>query len=358
MSGWRDVRNVLVVRLDNAGDVVMLGPALRAIKQAVPMCRLTLLATPAGGAVVPHLPEIDDLIVWRPIWQDISRTTWNPEQDRELIARLAERGFDGAIIFTSFKQDPHVPGYVAYLAGIPLRAGQSKEFAGATLTHEFPSLPDHVHQVERNLSLVERLGFDAQDRSLNFLLTPDNRSAAVAALALAGIDPTDSFVVIHPGASAPARRYPEERFAEVATLLSERGIKAVMTGTEKEGDLLTRMSRRSEVRVLDTSSSLGSYAGVIELASAVVCGNTLPLHLADALGTPVVALYSGTDLESQWMPRAVPHRLLRRETDCYPCYLIDCPIGKPCLDIEPAVVVSALEDLIPIDRPLVAEVRG
>jgi ADP-heptose:LPS heptosyltransferase len=85
----------------------------------------------------------------------------------------------------------------------------------------------------------------------------------------------------------------------------------------------------------------------------VICGNTLPLHLADALATPVLSLYSGTDYEEQWRPRFTSARLLRQPTPCHPCYLFQCPIGQPCLDIAPQEVVEMAENLV--DRVLSAE---
>jgi ADP-heptose:LPS heptosyltransferase len=87
------------------------------------------------------------------------------------------------------------------------------------------------------------------------------------------------------------------------------------------------------------------FAALVAHASVVVCGNTLPMHLADAVGTPVVALYSGTDERSQWQPRRVPARLLQRPVPCAPCYRFDCPIGLPCLDIAPEEVLASIEVL-------------
>jgi ADP-heptose:LPS heptosyltransferase len=346
MSAWLGCRNLLAVRLDNSGDLVMLGPALRAIKETLPHARLTLLATPAGAAVAPLLPWVDETIVFSPMWQSLGGKGFDPADDRALIDRLAGHKFDGAIIFTSFKQDPHVPGYACYLAGIPLRAGESKEFGGATLTHELGSGPDELHQVERNLRLVESLGFAVRDRRLCLCIPDVNRAEAVSTLAGIGIDPERPFVVIHPGCSAPARRYPADRFAAIAAGLRSRGLPAVVTGTQREQALIDAVVAGSGAVACLAGMSLATYAAVIEAASAVVCGNTLPLHLADAFGTPVVALYSGTDLESQWRPRTVPHRLLRVETPCHPCYLIECPIGQPCLDIAPETAVGAVLELV------------
>src|SRR5690606_20181131 len=105
-------RNILVVRLDNIGDVVMLGPALRAVKEALPESSLTLLASPAGAQAAPLMPWIDAVIEWRPVWQDVGgHMPHDPGRERELVELLAERRFDAALIFTSFSQTPQVPGY-------------------------------------------------------------------------------------------------------------------------------------------------------------------------------------------------------------------------------------------------------
>jgi ADP-heptose:LPS heptosyltransferase len=71
MNEWLEARNIVAVRLDNIGDVLMLGPALRAVKESSPRARLTLLGTPGGTTAAPLLPWIDDVMVWRPVWQDV-----------------------------------------------------------------------------------------------------------------------------------------------------------------------------------------------------------------------------------------------------------------------------------------------
>ncbi|MGI8477467.1 MAG: glycosyltransferase family 9 protein [Thermomicrobiales bacterium] len=350
MSGWLAAKRLLAIRLDNAGDLVMLGPALRAIKETSPGVHLTLLATSAGAAVAPLLPAVDDVMVWRPVWQDLGRSSADPARDRELIDSIAERGFDGAIVFTSFRQNPHVPGYVCYLAGVPLRAGESKEFGGATLTDEFASGGDDLHQAERNLRLVERLGFATADRALRLSVPDDARDAAAWHLRRVGIARDAPFALLHPGASASARRYPADRFARVAALLTAQGLPVLATGSAREAADLATVSGGGSVPALAGETTLPELAALVEMAAVVVCGNTLPLHLADAAGTPVACLFSGTDLESQWRPRHAPHRLLRVETPCHPCYLIDCPIGKPCLDVEPETVAGEVFDLLGAER--------
>jgi ADP-heptose:LPS heptosyltransferase len=341
MTAWLDTRNLLAVRLDNIGDVVMLGPALRAIKATSPHARITLLATPGGATAAPLLPWVDDVLVWRPVWQDLGNLAFDPSRERQLIDVLAARAFDGALIFTSFSQTPHVAGYVCYLAGIPLRAGESKEFGGATLSTELRGAPDDMHQVERNLRLVEHLGFVPRQPRLSISIPTAARASAGELLRGIGISPEHPFVLLHPGASARARRYPVDRVGRVARSLHERGWPVLVTGTNREAEMVDAVVQAAPgATSLVGGTTLPEYAALIEAAALVICGNTLPMHLADALDTPVLILFSGTDLETQWSPRTAPSRLLRRPTPCHPCYRFDCPIGLPCLDIPPEEVVD------------------
>jgi ADP-heptose:LPS heptosyltransferase len=344
MSGWLEARNILAVRLDNLGDVIMLGPALRAIKTTSPATRLTLLASLGGAAAAALLPWVDDVIGWPALWQDLGRLPFDPTREQALIARLADLRFDAALIFTSFGQTPHVAGYVCYLAGIPLRAGESKEFGGSCLTTALASAPDEIHQVDRNLALVEQLGFAAHDRRLAVAIPGPARTAAAKLLRGAGVDPEQPFILLHPGASAQARRYPPERFGAVARLLAESGRQVLITGVEREAALLERIRAEApQASYLTGQTALTEYAALIERAGLVICNNTLPMHLADALERPLVCLFAGTELESQWQPRFTLSRLLRQPTTCQPCYLFECPIGQPCLDISPEEVTQAAE---------------
>jgi ADP-heptose:LPS heptosyltransferase len=358
MTNWLSARHLLAVRLDNSGDVIMLGPALRAVKESLPRVRLTLLASPAGTMAARLLPWIDEVITWRSIWQDVGQhMPFDPAYEMKLINLLASQGIEGALIFTSFKQTPHVPGYVCYLAGIPLRAGESKEFAGSTLTTELSGAPDELHQVERNLRLVEHLGYTVRERRLAVVIPDSARLEAAALLAGAGIDLCTPFILLHPGASAKARRYPAAQYGTLARLLTRRGWEVVVTGVDREAALIEEVYERApKVHRLVGSASLPAYAALVERARLVICNDTLPMHLADAVRTPVVVLFSGTDLEEQWRPRTTRARLLRRPTSCHPCYLFECPIGLPCLDIPAEEVVETVEELLDAGEP--ARVQG
>ena len=351
---WVEVRRLLVMRLDNIGDVVMTGPVLRALKENLPRASITLMASPGGKEAAPLLPWVDEVFAWRVLWQDLGRLSFDPAREWELIGALRRGSYDAAIILTSFKQTPHPAGYACYLAGIPLRIGESKEWGGGVLTDEAPSAPDEVHQVERNLHLIEHAGFGVEDRSLSLHVPEEARGTVAQLLQARGVAPDAPYVLLNPWASAQARTYPTHRFAFAARLLSEEtGWPVVVSGTEadrsRSGELLDALGDRGVDLV--GATVLSELAALVEGARLVLTNNTSTMHLLDALRTPGVVLFSGTELEEQWRPRDAPHRLLRRETWCSPCYAFACPYNLECLDIQP-------EDVAEASLSLLAEVGG
>lgn len=335
----------------------MLGPALRTIKTNLPDASITLLATPGGSQAAPLLPWVDDVMVHRVLWQDISGT-WplDPARELALVEEIAARSFDAAVIFTSFTQSPYPPAYVCYLAGVPLRIAQSKEFAGGVVTEWVRPLPDDTHQVDRNLHLVESAGFEAAGAHLELRVAPDVQVRADALLLAAGVVPGAPFVALAPGASAAARCYDPDRFARVATELAGcahpatgEPLTVVLLGSEREVELVEPMlngglTAGGRLVSLAGKTSVPELAAVIGRAALVLANNSGPLHMADALGRPMVIMYSGTEWESQWRPRtalaAGRAKLMRRDTACSPCFAFRCPYNMECLDFEPAAVVA------------------
>jgi lipopolysaccharide heptosyltransferase II len=348
---WHDVRRLLVIRLDNIGDIVMIGPALRALRQALPAAHIKLMASPAGSQVAPLLPWIDDVLVHRALWQDASGSmALDPAAEQDLIAGLRARAFDAAVIFTSFSQSPYPPAYACYLAGIPIRIGQSKEFGGSVLSQWVKPLPDGVHQVDRNLFLLEQAGFALAGRHLELRIPGGVQDAAARKLQSLGLGPQAPFIVLAPGASCPARRYDIGRFATVARLLAEEtALPIVVVGSARETEFVAPiLATGPPGRILSLAgqTSVPELAAVIARAGLLLANDSGPMHLADATGRPMVILYSGTELEEQWRPRSAPARLLRRPTGCSPCYRFECPYHMECLDIAPSEVVAAALDLL------------
>ncbi|HEX2912066.1 MAG TPA: glycosyltransferase family 9 protein [Chloroflexia bacterium] len=342
---WKEVRRILVMRLDNIGDVVMIGPALRALKEALPQAHLTLMVSPAGSQIAPLLPWVDEIQVHRATWQDASgNLALDPARELALVEKLREGRYDAAIIFTSFSQSPYPPAYACYLAGIPVRLGQSKEFGGSILSQWVKPLPDGRHQVDRNLHLLEMAGFEEAGRHLELRIPEEVQAQADHILIENGLDPLSPFVVVAPGASCAARRYEPQRYAEVVRLLAERyGLAQVILGSERERELcepILAAAPADKVLSLVGQTSVVEMTAINRRSALVIANDSGPMHLADAFLRPMVILFSGTEIEEQWRPRFAPARLLRRPTACSPCYGFRCPYNMECLDIEPEEVVD------------------
>ena len=347
-------RRILAVRLDNIGDVVMLGPSLRALKTAYPDSRLTLMCSPAGSQVAPMLPWVDDVMVLRAVWQDASGAMpLDPERELELVATLREREFDAAFIFTSFSQSPYPPAYICYLAGIPIRVGQSKEFGGSVLSTWVRSMPDDAHQVDRGLHLLDEAGIRPAGTHLELHVPESARNAADRILAEGGIKQGNPFIVMAPGASCQARRYDPLRYAEVARLLvRQTDLPLVVVGSERETELVKPILHAAGERAVPLvgRTAISELAAIISGAALLIANDLGPMHIADAFLTPMVIMYSGTEYESQWRPRNAPTTLLRKPTFCSPCYNFQCPYNMECLDFTPQQVVAEAIKMLETDN--------
>jgi ADP-heptose:LPS heptosyltransferase len=337
---WSRIERLLVVRPDNLGDVLMAGPALAALRATAPQARIDLLASPGGAAAAALLPEIDDVLVARVSWQRIAQEPGLP--DAGLVAELGGRGYDAAVVLTSFSQSPWPAGYACQLAGIPVRAGMSKEFGGAALTHWVPAPDDGLHQVDRALHLLGRLGVSAGARTLHADVPDAAHTAARTALLGHGLDPAAPYAALLPGASCPSRRYSAERFRTAAGLLARSGLPVVVCGSDSERDLVREVAGGGpDVVAVPGELAVPELAGLLAGAAVVVANNSGGAHLADAVGTPVVVLFAGTELVQQYRPRSVPAEILGVPTVCAPCRQFHCPYGLPCLDVGPEAVADA-----------------
>lgn len=348
---WNQVRKLLAIRLDNLGDVLMTTPALRAMRESMPACRLILLASPAGARLCAFLPEVDQIIAYDPSWMKASAPE-GAARDRAMLEQLRAEAFDGAVIFTSYSQSPLPAALLCSLAGIRLRLAHCHENPYQLLSDWIADPEPHRtirHEVQRQLDLVATLGWHTANRRLAFTHAPGVMAALQDRLAKFGIDPARGFVVLHPGATASSRRYPAASWSAVAEQLAGRsGRTIVWSGDGSETDLVEtiRAGMKSRSHSLAGALALEEFAALLAGASVLVCNNSGPVHLAAAVGTPVVDLYALTN--PQHTPWGVPNRVLFDPVDCSFCYRSVCSESHHgCLrNVTPQRVVDAALELL------------
>ena len=268
------------------------------------------------------------------------------------IEWLRSRGFDAAVIFTVFSQNPLAAAFVCYLADIPLRLAHCRENPYQLLTDWVPELEPHQllrHEVRRQLDLVETVGCRTDDTRLSIGIPAEIRRRAARRLLRAGIRPETPLVVVHPGASAASRRYPATGFGiAVRELVERHNLQIVLTGGSHEAELIDEVRRHAGLACCSLAGklNLAELAAVLERADVLLSNNTGPVHVAAAVGTPVVDLYALTN--PQHTPWQVPHRVLSHDVPCKYCYKSVCPQEHGhCLSlIPPTAVVDALIELL------------
>ncbi len=332
MTGQRP--HVLVARLDNAGDVLLSGPAVRAV--AAGAGRVTLLAGPAGRAAAELLPGVDAVVVFDAPWSGFAPPPVDPAAVRELVDHLAALHVDEAVVLTSFHQSPLPLALLLRMAGLARIAAVSVDYPGSLLDVRHAVADDH-HEVERALSLAAAVGYP--------LPSGDDGRLAVRRPLPTWRPFDEPYVVVHPGVSVPARAWHPGRFAALVDALADGGWRVAVTGSPAEARLTARVAGppREGVADLGGRTDLAGLAGVLEGASVVVCGNTGPAHLAAAVGTPVVSLFAPVVPASKWAPWGVPVALLGDQSiACAGCRARTCPVpGHPCLSVVTVDAVIA-----------------
>lgn len=309
---WQKAKKILCVRLDNMGDVIMTSPALRAVKESAGNPEITLLTSTAGALIVPSIPAISDCLLFDPPWMKNDST----DPDRELSAlteKIRERNFDAAILFTVYSQSPFPAAMICYQAGIPLIAGYSRENPYALMSDWIPDqepLLEIKHEVVRQLELVNAMGFDTSDTAL-FLAEDKASEDSVNQLLLRhGIPQDRRFILVNPGVSEERRRFSTEIIAEAVAQCRSLYMPVLITGSYRETPLAQTIVDRTDGYATDLSGSLqiSELVSLIKKASVLISNNTGPVHIAAAVGTPVVALYALTN--PQHTPWRVPHIIL------------------------------------------------
>jgi lipopolysaccharide heptosyltransferase II len=349
-STWERAERLLCIRLDSLGDVLMMTPAIRALRSGAPGRQIALLTSPSGAAVARLIPEIDDVLVYEAPWVKSTPHRADSALDQGLIRRLQARRFDAAVIFTTFSQSPLPAALLCYLAEIPLRLAHCREQVYGLLTDRVPDPEPEGgirHEVRRQLDLVAEVGARTDDERLSLSTSGRAGDAVRLALRERGLEADRPWAVLHPGSTAASRRYPPELFAEaVRRLIVEHRWQIVTTGSEDERDLVREIGRRAGVPILDLTGMLHlpELVALIGDAPVLITNNTGPSHIAAAVGTPVVCLYALTN--PQHTPWMVPSRVLSQDVPCRWCYRSVCPEGHhACLRGVPpdAVVTAALE---------------
>lgn len=373
---------ILLIRPDHLGDVLLITPALHALRAHVPNAHITLIVGPWSSAVgarfiAPAHPTIDQLLTCPfPAFQRAPQKPWDPYI---LLLNTAQQlHHEHYDLVINLRLDFWWGAALAYLARIPHRIGYAIEPATPFLTHALP-YPSPEHWTASNLRLIsaalETLGYPPLEEPytperypLQFTPTAEEHTWVAERLSKAGIDAETPIIVIHPGTGAAIKLWRPDAWSYCAntltTLLTHpTPARIILTGSKSERPLVEEIARNITAPVLlITDATLGQLAALLARAQLVLGVDSGPLHLAVAQSTPSVRIYGPTDprLAGPW-GTAQRHLVVTATQRCPTCPAIPCErldfhpaelSAHPCVRLVPEQqVIAAIDKLLGVTDP-------
>lgn len=320
----RDISRILITRLRFLGDVVLTTPLIREVHRAFPEAYVAYLAEKPFGEILqnnPHLKEIISLERKEIASLPLPRRAF---AHAGFIKDLREKDWDLVIDLLGNPRS----GLLAFLSGAKYRFGPARRGRAAYYTH-LVAEPDRSHtQIETHLEFLNYLGMDPHkaDQKTEIFVSNQEKTWAFSYLAENRLV-SHPLILLHPGASWPAKRWLPERFAQVATRL-QRDLKAsivLLCGPNEQGrtsEVLQAMSGKSHVA---EGLTIRQMTALLSECDLFITNDAGPMHIACALGRPTLALFGPGDPQA-WFPYLLNDKqvAIHRPPSCWPCHLDVC----------------------------------
>ena len=353
----REPRRILLIQLSAIGDTILTVPTIRAIRDHFPNAHLAMIASSINLQYLEGCSYIDQYIPCR-----LEEVMKSPRKLVAFIMTLRRQKFDWAI---DFEHWPRFSALLAYGCGAPRRIGFRSE--GQHRHYLFTDVVAHVprqHEVINFLRIAKLLGCSTRETTLEVWLKKEDRDWVQGFFEEVGINPNRPIIAIQPEAGRrgePRRRWPHERFVALAdTLVQRYQAQIILTGAPTEVELSQRIASQTQsaCAIAAGKTQINQLAALFAKADFVICGNSGPMHLAAAAGTPVVALHGPTN-HSQWGPWGKGHTIIHVDVPCSPCLNLGFEYGcvafsdgtSPCMHtIQIDEVLKACEKYLINER--------
>jgi ADP-heptose:LPS heptosyltransferase len=329
-----DAKRVCIYRIGNIGDTACAIPAMHAIRRAYPAAHLTLVTSPGkAGAIgarelIDGVSWIDEVVVYHA--EDIATARGRIELIRNLRARRFDVWIELPAVAASLATLIRNLA-VARAAGVRWGFGWRYEprFAAPSQTL-FEKFPD---EVERLIEIVRAAGFAANDRDFSLELGDSNQRTVTALLEQSGMAATEPMIAFAPGAKLEPNRWPVDRFIEVGKNLAARGCAIVVLGGGSDAPMCERIAKAigRNAASLAGKATVRDSCELLARCAMLICNDSGVQHLAAAVGTPCVSLFTRREFPGMWWPHGLQHQVLMKDVECHTCFLDACPFDNKCI---------------------------
>ncbi|MBI5407459.1 MAG: putative lipopolysaccharide heptosyltransferase III [Nitrospirae bacterium] len=326
------VKSILLFKLRYAGDVLMTTPAIRLLRQGYPEARITMVVNKGTEDVLRHNPHLNQILtIDRELIENAPFYTRLPYEWR-VLKMLRKGNYDLSVDFDSGER----AAFLALLSRASLRVGlRYPRGLRRLIFNRQVRIKGPLHTVERNLMLIEKtLGLIRKDDRLELDTGPEEDRRMALWLRRHRLFGKD-LVVIHPGARFWFKRWPAKKWASLMDILQgELGLSVIITGGGREMEdvraILSKM--KTPVFSLAGQTTILELAALVRKATLFIGNDSGPMHIAAAMGTPVIALFGPTD-PSVWKPWGKGHVVISKQVPCSPCKVTHCDMGmENCME--------------------------
>ena len=338
---------MLIVLPNWLGDAVMATPALRVLRHKLLQTHISYLGRSGPLAVLTDAPWADAVIEI-----PASGTSQYRQRFFPLVQQLAREHFDCVLLMpNSFSS-----ALLAFLARIPQRIGYDRDGRGMFLTDRLLPAKDNGRfvpgpMIQYYLALAGYMGASQSDTAMELFTSPTDETAIDRSLVQWGLDSAQSLLVLHPGGGfGLSKRWPPDRFARVADVLSERfNLAVAISAGPNERDVADHVQNamnRPAVNLARQNVSIGQLKVIIRRSCLMISNDTGPRHFAAAFGVPVVSIFGSTD--PAWTDTFFDgERVVRLKVDCGPCQKKICRQDHRCMDlVTPEMVLAPAIDML------------
>jgi len=336
---WRSLKKIAVLRLDHIGDVMMALPAVKALGQALPEAKIDFIVGPWAKDLVETAGLRATPRIFSAKW--FTREGAKGGGVKKLKGLLREGQYDAVLELRGVER--HI--LAIYGAGIKYRVGLARTGLGFLLTHRLVYRPG-LHEIERNLDLLKQAGIDFGSPPEFPRLYPreENDQTQIEARRKLGI--ARPVIAIHAVCSAPAKRWPVTNWQRLIESLPKE-MDVALIGSEGEKSGIEEIQQGCGRKVYSTVGllNLPALAAFLKECRLFIGLDSGPAHIAAAVGTPVVSVYSGINSADRWGPRGRQVTILQRKPACSPCELVACPFDNSCMrQIAVEEVLTRVQD--------------
>jgi len=334
---------IAVIRTDRIGEVLLSTVLVNAIKRVYPKARILFVTSAYARPLVEDMDAVEEVLTF----DTPGQKGWVRKACR-LAGELRRRKIDAAVVL-----NPHKSLHLAcFLAGISVRAGYDRKW-GFLLNRRIRDERDRglKHECEYSMDLARAIGIECPAPEVSLRITDAAAGSAGRILREKGEVTGRPVVAVHPGSSNPAKMWPHSRYAElIRRIKDETGCDVVLLGSGREISLTEKISRESGVRTMDLAGALDlkELAAVLKRADLFVGNDAGPMHMAAAVGTPVIAVF-GRNIPGvgpkRWGPWGGGHVVFHETPGCEPCMDEACPRDYRCLwDVTVDQVFEAVKE--------------